>query len=49
MDMVGRWGELMDCPEEDLPLDEAALVIAAHGQPGIGRGIPIATAGRCSC
>src|SRR3989442_12189926 len=30
-----RFAELMARPEEDVPLDEAALLIAAHGEPGL--------------
>jgi regulator of sirC expression with transglutaminase-like and TPR domain len=41
MDMAERWGELMDCSEQDLPLDEAALVIAAHAQPGLDVGFQL--------
>ncbi len=30
-----RWADLIQLPDEDLPLDEAALVIAAHANPGL--------------
>ena len=30
-----RFAELVARPEEDVPLDEAALLIAAHGEPGL--------------
>jgi regulator of sirC expression with transglutaminase-like and TPR domain len=33
VEITERWRELMRCPEETLPLDEAALVIAAHADP----------------
>jgi len=34
-DPTARWRELLARPEADLPLDEAALLIAAHAQPGL--------------
>lgn len=30
-----RFGELVQRPDDAIPLDEAALLIAAHGQPGL--------------
>jgi regulator of sirC expression with transglutaminase-like and TPR domain len=33
-----RFAELVARPEEDVPLDEAALLIAAHGEPGLDVG-----------
>jgi regulator of sirC expression with transglutaminase-like and TPR domain len=35
MDLTARWRELVQRPERYLPLDEAALLISAHGQPGL--------------
>src|ERR1700722_19558482 len=35
VDAAARWAELLQRPEEDLPLDEAALVIAAHADPAM--------------
>ena len=35
MEPAARWQELMQRPEEALPLDEAALLIAAHADPGL--------------
>ncbi|MGH9264742.1 MAG: SirB1 family protein [Acidimicrobiales bacterium] len=35
MDPTIRFTELVQGPEEDLPLDEAALLIAAHAQPDL--------------
>jgi regulator of sirC expression with transglutaminase-like and TPR domain len=35
VDAAKRWAELMQGPEADLPLDEAALVIAAHANPAL--------------
>ena len=35
MDPTARFTELVEGPEEELALDEAALLIAAHGQPGL--------------
>jgi regulator of sirC expression with transglutaminase-like and TPR domain len=35
MDLVERWRLLLTRPDAELPLDEAALVIAAHGSPGL--------------
>ena len=35
MDPTTRFTELVERPEEDLPLDEAALLIAAHAQPDL--------------
>jgi regulator of sirC expression with transglutaminase-like and TPR domain len=35
VDATGRWRELVQGPEAELPLDEAALLIAAHGDPGL--------------
>ena len=35
VDLAARWKELMEGPEDYLPLDEAALVIAAHANPGL--------------
>jgi regulator of sirC expression with transglutaminase-like and TPR domain len=32
---AARWRQLMQSPEEELPLDEAALLIAAHANPGL--------------
>lgn len=34
-DPLARWRELMGLPEEDLPLDEAALVISAAANPDL--------------
>lgn len=34
-DPTARWRELLRRPETELPLDEAALLIAAHAQPGL--------------
>jgi regulator of sirC expression with transglutaminase-like and TPR domain len=33
VDLTARWAELMQRPETDLPLDESALVMAAHANP----------------
>ena len=33
MDPTTRFAELVEAPEDELPLDEAALLIAAHAQP----------------
>ena len=35
MDPTSRFTELVQGPEEDLPLDEAALLIAAHASPDV--------------
>ena len=35
MDAGGRWLELMQVREEDVPLDEAALIIGAHANPAL--------------
>jgi regulator of sirC expression with transglutaminase-like and TPR domain len=35
MDWLARWRELMERPERNLPLDEAALVIAAAADPNL--------------
>ena len=35
MDLAARWKELMEGPADHLALDEAALVIAAHANPGL--------------
>jgi regulator of sirC expression with transglutaminase-like and TPR domain len=35
VDARGRWAELMQLPEDELPLDEAALVISGCAQPGL--------------
>jgi regulator of sirC expression with transglutaminase-like and TPR domain len=35
MDHTPRWNELLAGPECELPLDEAALLIAAHAQPDL--------------
>ena len=35
MDPTTRFSELVQGPEDELALDEAALLIAAHGQPGL--------------
>jgi regulator of sirC expression with transglutaminase-like and TPR domain len=35
MDWLSRWRELMERPERNLPLDEAALVIAAVAEPNL--------------
>jgi hypothetical protein len=35
MDWLARWRELMERPERNLPLDEAALVIAAVADPNL--------------
>jgi regulator of sirC expression with transglutaminase-like and TPR domain len=35
MDHTPRWRELMAGPESELPLDEAALLIAAHARPDL--------------
>lgn len=35
MDPTARFTELVEGPEDELALDEAALLIAAHGQPGL--------------
>src|SRR3712207_863556 len=35
MDPTTRFTELVQGPEEELPLDEAALLIAAHAQPSL--------------
>jgi regulator of sirC expression with transglutaminase-like and TPR domain len=35
VDATRRWHELMQCPEDSLPLDEAALIIAAHANPAL--------------
>src|ERR687885_2626468 len=35
MDPTARFTELVQGPEDDLPLDEAALLIAAHAQPDL--------------
>ena len=35
MDWLSRWRELMERPERNLPLDEAALVIAAVADPNL--------------
>lgn len=34
-DPTARWRELLSRPEAELPLDEAALVLAAHARPGL--------------
>lgn len=34
-DPTARWRELLRRPEAELPLDHAALLIAAHAQPGL--------------
>ncbi len=33
--MSARWAELMELPEERVPLDEAALLISAHANPAL--------------
>ncbi len=38
MDLATRWRALLQGPEEDLGLDEAALVIAAHANPALDIG-----------
>ena len=35
VDMTDRFTELVNRPEAAIPLDEAALVIAAHAHPGL--------------
>lgn len=35
MDVTDRFTELVNRPEADIPLDETALVIAAHAHPGV--------------
>lgn len=35
MDPLARWRELMALPEEEVPLDEAALVISAQANPAL--------------
>lgn len=38
MDVLGRWAQLMELPEESLPLDEAALIISASARPSLDVG-----------
>jgi len=35
VDASARWSDLMDLPEGAVPLDEAALLISAHANPGL--------------
>lgn len=42
MDPTTRFTELVEGPEDELPLDEAALLIAAHGQPDLDVGAELA-------
>lgn len=35
MDASARWAELMDLPEDRVPLDEAALLISARANPDL--------------
>lgn len=35
MDVLARWTEVLEGPEDDLPLDEAALLISACAHPGM--------------
>jgi regulator of sirC expression with transglutaminase-like and TPR domain len=37
MDPTARWRELLAGPADDVPLDEAALLIAAHARPSLAR------------
>jgi regulator of sirC expression with transglutaminase-like and TPR domain len=39
VDATQRWLQLMQGPEEHLPLDEAAFLIAAHGNPALDVGV----------
>ena len=38
MDPTSRWRNLVAQPEDQIPLDEAALLIAAHADPGVDVG-----------
>lgn len=38
MDTAARWADLVNRPEEELPLDEAALLISATAHPGLDVG-----------
>lgn len=42
MDVGKRFAELVGGPEGDIPLDEAALLIAAHAEPGLDVGAELA-------
>jgi regulator of sirC expression with transglutaminase-like and TPR domain len=46
MDPTTRFTELVDGPEEELPLDEACLLIAAHAQPELDVGAELAALDR---
>jgi len=35
VDVIGRWKDLIGLPDDALPLDEAALLISAAGNPGL--------------
>lgn len=35
MDLTARFGELMALPEDTIPLDEAAMILAAHARPDL--------------
>lgn len=35
MDHLARWRHIVELPEDAIPLDEAALLIAAHGNPDL--------------